>query len=167
MTNRSLQEPVEACPHCGAERAFECQLMPQAVYYLQKGVDSTKPCLDPDSPPRPEQVVEFGTVIIYSCLESCWDRNLDQEKTKGQNLDQDGTRDQYLNQDGIRDQNLNGSSDQNLIRDRDQHKDQKLDHHLNQNGGHTHWDCNAARTVREKLLDKFRQEIIVVQFEEN
>jgi len=143
MVNSSLQEPVETCPHCGAERVYECQLMPQAVFYLQmglqRGMDLTRTSPDPARPLCPEKAVEFGTVIIYSCSKSCWD--------------QGGRGDQCKVQDEKKDQNrdLNQSGEQNYG-----NKDQHQDYHRS----HTHWDYS------DKLLDRFRREIIVVQREE-
>lgn len=47
------------CQNCGAERGFELQLMPTLVDFLR--IEGEK---DP--------VIEFGTVIIYTCKASCW-----------------------------------------------------------------------------------------------
>ncbi|XP_055504776.1 programmed cell death protein 2-like [Leucoraja erinacea] len=47
------------CEICGAPRVFEFQLMPALVSLLQS-VDAT------------EASVEFGTVLVFTCEESCW-----------------------------------------------------------------------------------------------
>ncbi|XP_061175530.1 programmed cell death protein 2-like [Saccostrea echinata] len=53
ITNRS-------CPSCGGPVVFELQLMPALVNFLQ---------LPENSGPA----TEFGTVIVFTCKNSCWD----------------------------------------------------------------------------------------------
>ncbi|XP_076861738.1 programmed cell death protein 2-like isoform X2 [Brachyhypopomus gauderio] len=55
-----LKQIVPACAHCGSPRVFEFQLMPALVSLLHN--------TDPSS----ELVLEFGTVLVYTCRESCW-----------------------------------------------------------------------------------------------
>ncbi|XP_071100205.1 programmed cell death protein 2-like [Haliotis cracherodii] len=47
------------CPACGAARVFELQLVPSLVSFL---------CQNKEQGP----VVEFGTVLVYTCSSSCW-----------------------------------------------------------------------------------------------
>ncbi|XP_068117718.1 programmed cell death protein 2-like [Hyperolius riggenbachi] len=47
------------CPRCGGRRVFEFQLMPALVTMLQ-GV-------------KTDLLLEFGTVLIFTCEGSCWD----------------------------------------------------------------------------------------------
>ncbi|GAB1606364.1 programmed cell death protein 2-like [Argonauta hians] len=49
-----------SCDYCGADRQFEFQLMPSLVKDLTV-CDSN------------DYAVEFGTVIFYTCSQSCWD----------------------------------------------------------------------------------------------
>ena len=64
----SLQPPTEIkhCTACGAERRFECQLMPPLIYIIQTKLHP------PDNGDEQPKVVEFGTVLVYSCSASCW-----------------------------------------------------------------------------------------------
>lgn len=95
MTAKQPFETLDCCKSCGAPRVFECQLMPALVYIIQthlmhspdtpnalpnnnraepsngpalpnNGTTSTNNC------PRPA-AVEFGTAIVYSCPDSCWE----------------------------------------------------------------------------------------------
>ena len=50
-------EAIPPCS-CGAPRAFECQLMPQLLFYVQK---ETSMEMDND----------WGTFVLYTCTESC------------------------------------------------------------------------------------------------
>ncbi|KAK1788916.1 hypothetical protein P4O66_015821 [Electrophorus voltai] len=56
----NITQVVPACAHCGSPRVFEFQLMPALVSLLHN--------TDPNS----ELVLEFGTVLVYTCRESCW-----------------------------------------------------------------------------------------------
>ncbi|XP_043979974.1 programmed cell death protein 2-like [Gambusia affinis] len=53
-------QEVPACGSCGEPRTFELQLMPALVSLLQR-TDSS-----------PEDELEFGTVLVYTCTNSCW-----------------------------------------------------------------------------------------------
>ena len=65
------------CKECGALCVFELQLMPPLVYMLQqygKRIEKTAAMSSDQYLPLPlEKVVEFGTVLVYSCLASCWE----------------------------------------------------------------------------------------------
>ncbi len=74
MTQTDIAKCVEACPVCGADRVYECQLMPQAVYYLQR-LHSQCRGEDPEGMSQPNDTVEFGTVLIYTCSQSCWNHH--------------------------------------------------------------------------------------------
>jgi len=52
---------IPCCRYCGSSLTFELQLLPSLVSQLR--VDEG----EVDGPP-----VEFGTVLVYSCLASCW-----------------------------------------------------------------------------------------------
>jgi len=50
---------ISKCKHCGGKLRFELQLLPTLVNFIQ--VEGIR-----------DNVVEFGTVIVYTCTESCW-----------------------------------------------------------------------------------------------
>jgi len=54
------KDKVPPCPHCGAERDFEFQIMPQLLYYLEADDKSATP-----------HEMEWGTLAVYSCPDSC------------------------------------------------------------------------------------------------
>lgn len=58
---RAPHDGEVTCKSCDAPAVFEFQLMPPLVYILQQ-----------ISPDRTRTNVEFGTVLVYSCSESCW-----------------------------------------------------------------------------------------------
>ncbi|KAM3870214.1 programmed cell death protein 2-like [Diretmus argenteus] len=49
---------VPVCHSCGSARTFELQLMPALVSLLQGGGSEVE--------------LDFGTVLVYTCRESCW-----------------------------------------------------------------------------------------------
>lgn len=55
------QDGEVTCKSCDAPALFEFQLMPPLVYILQQ--------INTD---RTRENMEFGTVLVYSCSESCW-----------------------------------------------------------------------------------------------
>ncbi|XP_072278963.1 programmed cell death protein 2-like [Pyxicephalus adspersus] len=57
--NTTSQLPL--CPRCGGKRIFEFQLMPALVTMLQGA--------------KTELLLEFGTVLIFTCERSCWEAN--------------------------------------------------------------------------------------------
>ncbi|NXJ09336.1 PDD2L protein, partial [Odontophorus gujanensis] len=56
----NFDNSIPACSNCGSNRIFEFQLMPALVSMLQGDADLS---------------VEFGTVIVYTCEQSCWPAN--------------------------------------------------------------------------------------------
>ena len=52
-------QAVAACGSCGGARTFELQLMPALVSLLQR-TDGA------------EVELEFGTVLVFTCVNSCW-----------------------------------------------------------------------------------------------
>ncbi|KFV39387.1 Programmed cell death protein 2-like, partial [Tyto alba] len=56
----NIDKDIPACGNCGSNRIFEFQLMPALVSMLQSDSDL---------------LVEFGTVIVYTCERSCWPTN--------------------------------------------------------------------------------------------
>nr|CAB3264722.1 programmed cell death protein 2-like [Phallusia mammillata] len=50
---------VGNCAHCGRKLVFEFQLMPGLIPYLESGN-------------KEEDCIEFGTVLVYTCSQSCW-----------------------------------------------------------------------------------------------
>ncbi|XP_052453409.1 programmed cell death protein 2-like isoform X2 [Carassius gibelio] len=56
----SVSQTVPVCAHCGSPRVFEFQLMPALVSLLGSA--------DPDS----DVCLEFGTVLVFTCRNSCW-----------------------------------------------------------------------------------------------
>ncbi|XP_035520514.1 programmed cell death protein 2-like [Morone saxatilis] len=55
----NMAHVVSACGHCGGSRTFELQLMPALVSLLQRSGGG-------------EAELEFGTVLVYTCANSCW-----------------------------------------------------------------------------------------------
>ena len=58
----NLSEMVPPCSSCGSPRTFEFQLMPALVSLLRVK----------DSTTESAAVLEFGTVLVYTCRKSCW-----------------------------------------------------------------------------------------------
>ncbi|KAK2867448.1 hypothetical protein Q8A67_025565 [Cirrhinus molitorella] len=56
----NVNQMVSCCGHCGAPRVFEFQLMPALVSLLSSADTSSDISL------------EFGTVLVYTCRNSCW-----------------------------------------------------------------------------------------------
>ncbi|KAF3706062.1 Programmed cell death protein 2-like [Channa argus] len=56
----NMAQVVSACSSCGGSRTFELQLMPALVSLLQRKSGSA------------EVELEFGTVLVYTCTNSCW-----------------------------------------------------------------------------------------------
>ncbi|KAM9496835.1 programmed cell death protein 2-like isoform 2-T2 [Clarias gariepinus] len=56
----NVNQMVPPCAQCGSPRVFEFQLMPALVSLLRSARLSL------------ELAVEFGTVMIYTCRDSCW-----------------------------------------------------------------------------------------------
>ncbi|KAK2842831.1 hypothetical protein Q5P01_013031 [Channa striata] len=56
----NMAQVVSACSSCGGSRTFELQLMPALVSLLQRVSGSA------------EVELEFGTVLVYTCTNSCW-----------------------------------------------------------------------------------------------
>lgn len=54
----NMPQVISTCASCGGPRTFELQLMP-ALVNLLRAEDS-------------ETQLEFGTVLVYTCLKSCW-----------------------------------------------------------------------------------------------
>uniref|UniRef100_A0A8C1PNL7 Programmed cell death 2-like n=1 Tax=Cyprinus carpio TaxID=7962 RepID=A0A8C1PNL7_CYPCA len=55
-----LSQMVPCCAHCGSPRVFEFQLMPALVSLLGSADTNSDVSL------------EFGTVLVYTCRNSCW-----------------------------------------------------------------------------------------------
>ncbi|XP_028286503.1 programmed cell death protein 2-like isoform X2 [Parambassis ranga] len=54
----NMAQLFSACSSCGGPRTFELQLMPALVSLLQRKDSNVE--------------VEFGTVLVYTCANSCW-----------------------------------------------------------------------------------------------
>ena len=58
---------------------YELQLMPPLVYILHQSVGQMQALYtgsnDSELALPKERVVEFGTVLVYSCSASCWEEN--------------------------------------------------------------------------------------------
>ncbi|XP_047451693.1 programmed cell death protein 2-like [Mugil cephalus] len=61
----NMAQLVSACGYCGGSRTFELQLMPALVSLLQRKDYGEKVEL------------EFGTVLVYTCTNSCWKSSSD------------------------------------------------------------------------------------------
>ncbi|XP_070686319.1 programmed cell death protein 2-like isoform X2 [Pempheris klunzingeri] len=57
----NMDRLVSACGACGGPRTFELQLMPALVSLLQRAGGGGA-----------EAELEFGTVLVYTCRNSCW-----------------------------------------------------------------------------------------------
>ncbi len=53
------------CKYCGAQSVFELQFMPPLIYILQRQTRSSQFT-------NKLPIVEFGTVLVYTCSDSCW-----------------------------------------------------------------------------------------------
>ena len=56
----NMGQMVPVCSHCGGTRTFELQLMPALVSLLRNQDGGG------------EMAVEFGTVLVFTCKDSCW-----------------------------------------------------------------------------------------------
>lgn len=66
---RSAANPFKLeCKNCGSPCVYEFQLMPALVYIIQKYVKEKLSSSGSDLP-----LIEFGTVIVYTCSKNCWD----------------------------------------------------------------------------------------------
>lgn len=63
---------IPKCAHCGSERIFELQILPQIIYHLNVQRNLTSG--------NPEDEVDFGPLFIYTCKNSC-NVNPEQEHT--------------------------------------------------------------------------------------
>ena len=95
MTSESLRT-IPSCNSCGAKRVFELQLMPALVSLLkiddkrQKATslndnkvmdNSFTPNIGlvaqcEDSNRLSSEVIEFGTVFVYTCSQGCWSEDV-------------------------------------------------------------------------------------------
>ncbi|XP_029992453.1 programmed cell death protein 2-like [Sphaeramia orbicularis] len=57
----NMAHVVSSCSSCGGSRTFELQLMPALVSLLQREGGGSS-----------EAQLEFGTVLVYTCTNSCW-----------------------------------------------------------------------------------------------
>ncbi|XP_077990415.1 programmed cell death protein 2-like [Glandiceps talaboti] len=62
MTANDMHKSIPSCKSCGGQRIFEFQLMPALVSILKIADTSDIP-------------IDFGSVYIYSCKNSCWQEN--------------------------------------------------------------------------------------------
>ncbi|KAF1321187.1 Programmed cell death protein 2, partial [Globisporangium splendens] len=58
------ENAIPACPHCGGERKFEFQVLPQLLFYLHVDQKSSLSEIK-------EKSCEWGTLAIYTCVNSC------------------------------------------------------------------------------------------------
>lgn len=69
---------IPQCIHCGGSCVFELQLLPQIIYLLQEGLKTATAASDPILKGITLPVVEYGTVLVYTCKESCWNDECNQ-----------------------------------------------------------------------------------------
>lgn len=68
---QDINEIPSSCSHCGGPLVFELQLLPQIIYLLQEGLRSLK-FQDHVQGTLKLPVVEYGTVLVFTCSNSCW-----------------------------------------------------------------------------------------------
>eukprot|EP00002_Diphylleia_rotans_P038295 TRINITY_DN8690_c0_g1_i1.p1 TRINITY_DN8690_c0_g1~~TRINITY_DN8690_c0_g1_i1.p1 ORF type:complete len:397 (-),score=67.78 TRINITY_DN8690_c0_g1_i1:63-1253(-) len=71
--NQTRESDIPPCESCGGQRVFEFQILPQLLYFLQKKED-------------PEKLIDFGTLVIYSCSKSCQTKPYQHEFIWRQNI---------------------------------------------------------------------------------
>ena len=64
--NQPLVSMIPDCSNCGSPRRYECQILPQILYFLH--VDTKAPKGSPVS-------INFSTIAIYTCSASCTPRD--------------------------------------------------------------------------------------------
>lgn len=57
-----IQEAIPKCPNCGGETICEVQLLPTLIPKLK-----LQKCQETMTS------IEFGNVLVFTCLKSCWD----------------------------------------------------------------------------------------------
>lgn len=55
-----LNEQIPKCQYCGSDCICEIQILPTIIPKLKLDNNETAP-------------IEFGNVLIFTCLKSCWD----------------------------------------------------------------------------------------------
>ncbi|KAG0303547.1 Programmed cell death protein 2, partial [Dissophora globulifera] len=72
-------EDIPPCPHCGQERTFEFQILPQLLNYM--AIDHSA-----------SDALDFGTVLVYSCKDNCHveDKHYQHEVALVQHFSEDG-----------------------------------------------------------------------------
>ncbi|THH03539.1 hypothetical protein EW146_g10416, partial [Bondarzewia mesenterica] len=81
---------VPSCPHCGAKRVFECQLMPNLINVLRDADGSVEEKKMDDVERRKEverllkggasrigRGMEWGTIMVFSCEKNCCEKEKD------------------------------------------------------------------------------------------
>jgi len=71
MSPLSGASDVQTCHSCGAKRVFEMQLLPTLLHFLKcdrSGGDAT----GAGDAVLNHPLVDFGTVLVFSCEKSCW-----------------------------------------------------------------------------------------------
>ena len=62
MSDSDKEECLRGCEYCGGKLSFEFQLLPSLVSQMSvKGLEGTP--------------VEFGSVLVFTCHESCWNKS--------------------------------------------------------------------------------------------
>ncbi|KAL1919289.1 uncharacterized protein VTP21DRAFT_1982 [Calcarisporiella thermophila] len=76
-----IERDIGRCAHCGGERTFEFQVMPQLLTFL--GIDHSH-----------TDALDFGTLIVYSCKDNCHapHQPLVEEAVWLQNFSEDGMK---------------------------------------------------------------------------
>eukprot|EP00899_Mesostigma_viride_P017842 jgi/Mesvir1/26059/Mv11189-RA.1 len=70
---------ITRCAHCGSERVFEFQVLPQLLFYLKvdnEGVPAAGQAGASSAAESSAVPMDWGTIIVYTCKETCqpkWD----------------------------------------------------------------------------------------------
>lgn len=67
------QPRIPACEHCGAPRAYECQVLPQMIATVtpKAALSGWSPAGSDAGSSAPRITIDFGTIIVYTCTASC------------------------------------------------------------------------------------------------
>ncbi|GJQ09396.1 hypothetical protein GpartN1_g1187.t1 [Galdieria partita] len=65
------ESDIPPCAYCGKPRVYEFQVMPQLIYYLQRAMDSSDIKNGSSKVRYVKDILDFGTIVVYTCRTSC------------------------------------------------------------------------------------------------